>query len=263
MTMDRGQFLGGLGAVAAGGPFTIRCAAAQLSSKTQVYDLGDQGALYRTWLDLGERPGFSCTAAVLPRRAFAASIIQHESRNGALSAVTDAAQSTGATVAINGGYFNGAFEPDGLLIVDGKRVGQKRADWMGYLIVDGDGNASVTSKPDLRAARYAVQGNPMIVEGGNKIGIIREDHRHVRRTVIAQSGDLVIAMVTGPVSLFKLAYALIERPDAFYLNRIDAALNMSGAATTSFYAKPIDGEPITVPAFWPNRDVITFKPRVA
>lgn len=262
MTIYRGQFLAGLGAAAVMAPLTVDRAAAQLTPKTQVYDLGNQGALYRIWLDLGQGPSLTCTAAVLPRRAFAASIMQQTSREGALSAVSDAARTAGATVAINGGYFNGAFAPDGLLIVDGKIVGQKRADWMGYLVIDGDGNASVTSAPHLRLAKYAVQGNPMIIEPGRKIGIVREDNQRFRRTVIAQSGDLIIAMVTTPVSLFSLAYALIERPDAFYVNRIDAALNMSGAATTSFYAKPVGSEAITVPAFWPNRDVITFVPRV-
>jgi hypothetical protein len=38
-------------------------------------------------------------------------------------------------------------------------------------------------------------------------------------------------------SLFTLAYAPIERPGAFYLTRIDAAINVSRAATSSLYAK--------------------------
>lgn len=228
----------------------------------QIADLGNQGALYRVPLEAGDGRGFVCTAAVLPRRSFAASIVQQHTRAGALTVVSDVGRSTHATVAINGGRFNGAFAPDGLLIVDRKTVGKKRADWMAYFIIDNDGDASVTSKPNLRNARYAVQGNPMLIEPGGKIGIVRDDDQRYRRTVVAQSGDVIIAMVTTPVSLFTLAYALIERPDAFYLNRIDAAINLSGAATTSFYAKLKSGEEVTVPAFWPNRDIITFTPRI-
>lgn len=226
----------------------------------QTFDLGNQGALYRFSLALGGR-NVIITAASLPRRSFRAAIVEQKTRQGALDAVRAIGASTGATVAINGGRFNGAFAPDGALIIDGKTIGTKRADWLGYLTIDDDGNASVTSRPALAHSRYAVQGNPLIVEPGGKMGIEREDHEWLRRTVIAQSGDIVLAMVTSPVSLFSLAYALIEQPEAFYTNRIDAALNLSGAATTGFYARLQDGETVDVPPYWPNRDVITFTSR--
>ncbi|MDQ2993037.1 MAG: phosphodiester glycosidase family protein [Candidatus Eremiobacteraeota bacterium] len=164
-------------------------------------------------------------------------------------------------MAINGGTFNGAFAPDGLLIVDGNIVGRKRADWMGMVTVDATGNCSVTTKPHLASAKYAVQGHPTIVEPGGKMGVFREDRRRDRRTVIAQSGDSIVAMVTSPISLFELAYALVERPDSFHVNGIDTALNLSGGSTTSFYAKVPNGLDVVVPAYWPNRDVIVFSPR--
>jgi hypothetical protein len=262
MKIDRKRFVVGAGALSAVTLTGARRAAAQFVQGTQIADLGNQGALYRVALDLGGGRRAFCTAAVLPRRSFAARIVEQQSHDGALTAVEDIARKTGATVALNGGQFNGAFAPDGLLIVDGKLVGRKRADWLGYLTIDRDGDASVTDKPDLRNAMYAVQGYPMLIEPGEKIGIWREDNKRFRRTVIAQSGDVIVAMVTTPVSLFELAYALIERPDALFLNRIDAALNMSGAATSSFYAKQSDGREITIPASWPNRDVVIFTPRV-
>jgi hypothetical protein len=233
-----------------------------MPGQTRTYDLGNQGALYRFTVDAGAGRRFGCTAAVLPRRSFAAGIVQQQAHQGALTAVQDVARRTHATVAINGGFFNGAFSPDGLLMVGGKTVGEKRADWRGYLVVDDDGNASVTDAPHLSKAAFAVQGHPVIVDPDNKIGIERDDNQRARRSVIAQSGDVIIAMVTTPVSLFSLAYALIEQPDRFYVSKIDAALNLSGAATTSFYAKTADGSEITEPAYWPNRDVIVFAPRV-
>jgi hypothetical protein len=263
MKIDRKQFIVGIGAFSAVTLRTGSRAAAQLVPGTQIADLGNQGALYRVLLDVGGGRRVSCDAAVLPRRSFAARIVEQRSQSGSLTAVQDIARTTGATVAVNGGRFNGAFSPDGLLIVDGKRVGRKRADWSGYISIDRGGNASVTDKPDLRNAMYAVQGYPMLIEPGEKMGIWREDGKRFRRTVIAQSGDVIIALATvTPASLFELAYALIERPDAFFLNRIDAAINLSGAATTSFYAKQADGDEITIQAYWPNRDVITFTPRV-
>lgn len=261
MKIDRRSMLAGIGALSLGVFSGSLRAAAQVNLSSETFDLGDQGALYRVPIDVGGGRQVLCTAAVLPRRSFAAKIVQQQTRDGALTAVRDIALSQNAAVAINGGRFNGAFAPDGLLIVDGKTVGRKRADLMGYLVIDDAGNASVTDRPNLLAARYAVQGDPLLIEPGGKMGMIREDNRIFRRTIIAQSGDLIVAMVTSPVSLFSLAYALMERPDAFYLNHFDAALNMSGAATTSFYAKLPNGGHFDVPAFWPNRDVITFLKR--
>jgi len=148
-----------------------------------------------------------------------------------------------------------------LLIVDGKIIGRKRSDWPGYITIDAGGNASVTNRPDLRRAIYAMQGDPLMIEPGGKMGMIREDNKRFRRTIIAQGGDSIIAMVTTPASLFSLAYAMLEQPQAFFLSHIDAALNLSGASTTSFYAHLANGVDVFVSAYWPNRTVIIFSPR--
>lgn len=257
MTLHRRRFLIGFGAMAAVFA-TTRITRAQPVFSLPSGDLGNEGALYRFRIEPDEFGPVQCTAAVLPRRSFRARIVERRERLGASHAVENIARASGARVAINGGTFNGAFQPDGLLIVDGKTISQKRADWMGMLTIDDAGIASVTAKPHLHSARYALQGHPMIVEPGGKMGMWREDHKRFRRSIIAQSGDLIIAMVTSRISLFSLAYTLIEHPDALYLPSVDAALNLSGAATTSFYAKLLDGTEIIEPAYWPNRDVVTF-----
>lgn len=257
MRVQRSRFVLGLGAFATAGVFRT------VPPRRVQSDLGNQGALYQCSLDVGGGERVSVTAAVLPRQSFAASIVQQTTRVNALEAVQNVARSSAATVAMNGGRFNGAFAPEGLLIVDGEVIGRKRADWIGYLTIDAGGNAAVTDKPDLHRARYALQGDPLMIEPPNKMGMIRDDNQQARRSVIAQCGDLIIALVTSPVTLFDLAYALMENPEYLFLTRIDAALNLSGAATTSFYARLKDGSEVTVPARWPNRSVITFSPRPA
>ncbi len=258
----RRHFLTEIGAFAAAVQFQMGAALAQVMPESpQNADLGNQGALYRFSFDVGLGGQVFCTAAVLPRRAFSAAIVQQKTSDAAPTAVRDIARASHATVAINGGRFNGAFAPDGLLIVDGKIIGRKRADWPGYITIDAGGNASVTNRPDLRRAVYAMQGDPLMIEPGGKMGMIREDNKRFRRTIIAQGGDSIVAMVTTPASLFSLAYAMLEQPQAFFLSHIDAALNLSGAATTSFYAHLADGADVFVPAYWPNRTVIIFSPR--
>lgn len=260
--MRRSRFVIGFGTFAAVGALRAPGAMAQVMPPPDVdTDLGNQGAFYRIALDVGGGEHVICRAAVLPRQAFAARIVEQKTRDNAEFAVQDIARRTGATVAINGGRFNGAFAPDGLLIVDGQTIGHKRADWIGYLTIDEAGNASVTDKPDLAGARYALQGDPLIIEPAGKIGMMREDNKRARRSIIAQSGDSIVAMVTSPVSLFSLAYALLENPHALFLTHIDAALNLSGAATTSLYARFANGREVVVQAVWPNRSVITFSAR--
>lgn len=262
MGMRRSRFVIGFGAFALATVARRKPAIAQVMPPADMNtDLGNQGAFYRFALDVGENAHVICRAAVLPRQSFAARVVEQKTRDNAEFAVQDIARRTGATVAINGGRFNGAFAPDGLLIVDGQTIGHKRADWIGYVTIDDAGNASVTDKPDLASARYALQGDPLIIEPGGKMGMIREDNQRFRRSIIAQSGDLIIAMVTTPVSLFSLAYALLENPHALFLTHVDAALNLSGAATTSFFAKFPDRTQIVVQARWPNRSVITFTAR--
>lgn len=260
MNVNRVRFIIGFGAFATASVARIPRVNAQQLIEPQTDDLGNQGVLYRVRLDIGTLQPVECTAAVLPRQSFRARIIQQMQRNGAFTAVQELARGSGAQVAINGGRFNGAFQPDGLLIIDGKTIGRKRDDWIGSLTIDDAGIASVTTKPNLLKAKYAVQGFPTLIEPGGKMGIEDDDHQYYRRTVVAQSGDAIVAMVTSRVSLFALAYALIERHDVFYLHSIDAALNLSGAATTGFYAKLPSGEEVVVPSFWPNRDVVTFTP---
>jgi exopolysaccharide biosynthesis protein len=264
--MRRRRFVIGFGAFAAVGVVTGGVAASQVTIlpkgqpiwQPQTVDLGNQGALYR-FLLLNSDDGIRvlCTAAVLPRSTFRAKILAQAERPDNNTTVQDLARASNAAVAINGGFFNGAFSPDGLLTVDGKTIGRARSDWMGALTIDKDGNAQVSTDGAQRAA-YAVQGNPMLVEPGGNMGIHRESNLMAARTVIAQSGDMIVAMVTSPVSLFRLAYALIEHPEALSLSHIDAALNLSGSATTSFYAKLPDGSEVNVPASWINRDVVSF-----
>lgn len=262
MGMRRSRFVIGFGAFALATVARRKPAIAQVMPPADMNtDLGNQGAFYRFALDVGDGAHVICRAAVLPRQSFAAQIVEQKTRDNAEFAVQDIARRTGATVAINGGRFNGAFAPDGLLIVDGQTIGHKRADWMGYVTIGDAGNATITNKPDLAAARYALQGDPLIIEPGGKMGMIREDNQRFRRSIIAQSGDLIIAMVTTPVSLFSLAYALLENPHVLFLTHVDAALNLSGAATTSFFAKFPDRTQIVVQARWPNRSVITFTAR--
>jgi hypothetical protein len=251
--MRRPQFIIRFGAFAAAGAALTDGVLSQVAGPVS---LGNQGRLYRFSIK-GDGVAADCLAAVLPQDGFEARILSNRLRPGDNAIVADLAQETGAIVGINGGFYSLAGGPDGLLILDGKRIGDARSDWKGYFSVDGTGVASIaTATPP--AVRYAMQGFPMLIEPGGVMGMRSNDHIQTRRSVIAQSGSTIVAMVVSPISLFELAAFLLANPGAFALPHVDAALNLSGSATSGFYAKMPQGKNVIVQAQESSRDVIVF-----
>jgi hypothetical protein len=254
--MRRSRFILGCAALAASGATLTRAA---LSQVAEPVPLGSQGALYQlTIKSNGNEAG--CIAAVLPQSAFQARILSNRLRTNDIAIVADLAEETDAIVAINGGFFTDTGYPDGLLILDGKTVGYVRRDWKGIFWVDETGtpNIATTSPP---SARYAMQGYPMLIEPGGVMGIRRDDRVLARRSIVAQSGSTIVAIVVSPISLFSVASALLENTGVFGLPHFDAALNLSGSATTGFYAKTSQGKKVIVQARSSSRDVIAFYSR--
>jgi hypothetical protein len=256
--MRRTRFIVGFGAFAAVGATLTRRVLTQVPEPTA---LGNQGALYQFGFKINGN-GADCVAAVLPQSGFQARILSNKLRPGDPEIVADLADETGATVAINGGFFYDTGEPDGLLILDGKRIGYARSDWMGVFSIDDSGAASIgTATPS--SPRYAMQGFPMLIEPGGVMGIRSDDRVQYRRSILAQSGSTIVAMVVTPISLYELAAALLDNPGAFGLTHFDTALNLTGAATTGFYAKTAQGKKVLVQARAGTRDVIAFYSRTA
>ncbi len=227
------------------------------------YNLGHGGSLLS--LSFAPERGIfpvQCFAALLPRSAFKATMLTVSDRTTARTAVIDLARHHEANVAINGGFFDYySFASEGLLVIDGNTVAHMRADYSGAAAIDADGRLSIVSADAAKSARFAVQGKPNLVDSGGKMGMHSENGLRGRRSFIAQSNDVVIVGVTSPVTLYHLADVFVQYPDAFGLQRIDAALNLSGDATSSFYARMSDGTEVLRGASWPNRDVIAFTAR--
>ncbi|MBV9269826.1 MAG: hypothetical protein JO165_01945, partial [Candidatus Eremiobacteraeota bacterium] len=152
--MKRARFIVRFGTFATALTLCPHIAAAATYSAQTTYDLGNQGALYV--INFEARLGnVRCWAAVLPRNSFHARIVQGFDSQTSATPFDAVARRYNAQIAINGGRFNGAFAPDGLLIVDGKTVGEKRSDWDGVLQIDRAGRAGVTTTPQLHEAQYA------------------------------------------------------------------------------------------------------------
>jgi Phosphodiester glycosidase len=228
-----------------------------------IFDLGSQGSVryIRFAPERGVVPVL-CTAAILPQATFRSNLAELHERSKAYNAVNEMAIANDAVVAVNGGFFVfNTFTPDGLLIVDGRRIGQARPGVGGIVALDSIGRLSISGDTDPRGALNAVQSQPLLVLPGGKMGMRSETGLLARRSFIAVSGDFVIAGITSPVTLYHLADVMIEYPDAFGLPRIDAALNLTGDATSAFYARLQEGTTLERRPTWPNRDVLLFTRR--
>jgi hypothetical protein len=202
-----------------------------------------------------------CTAAILSRTQVAARIVNREIRGNQSPTVAEIARENGALVAINGGYFTDAYAPDGLLVVDGRTIAPARSDYSDVVAIDRNGSLSIVSPAGARGAYYAVQGKPSLVGPGGTMGMHREVGGRARRTFVAQGGDSIVVATTSEVTLYHLANVLVEYPDAFGLRGIDAAVNLSGDATSGMYVALPQGGEAGHAASWVNRDFLVFSPR--
>jgi hypothetical protein len=69
------------------------------------------------------------------------------------------------------------------------------------------------------------------------MGMRSHTYDQFRRSFVGQSEDSIVAGITSRISLYQLAEVLLAYPQVFLIDRFDAVLNMSGAATAAFFAR--------------------------
>jgi uncharacterized protein YigE (DUF2233 family) len=168
-------------------------------------------------------------------------------------------QQTGATVIINGGYFNAQDQAEALVVSNGQAQGVSYADCCGMFQVDAQGNASVRSLTDQpydpsEQLQQATQSRPMLVQNGKRTQF-QEDASSSRRTVVAmdtQGRILFIVCPSESLTMDELA-DLLANSDL----SIETALNLDGGSSTGLY---INGDQkVTLDSVNPLPIVITAK----
>lgn len=163
----------------------------------------------------------------------------------------------GAVVAINGGYFDGAFQPVGLRLMDGVETSARSDErrLSGFLVADADGLLDVAMSAS--GARWAMQSGPVLIDPGGAVGIHQtRDAPAARRTVVAvDAADGLAVVTTTDVTLFDLAQALHDRAEAFGLGRVERALNLDGGPSTAM-SIGADGWERVAEARGPVREVV-------
>lgn len=131
---------------------------------------------------------------------------------------------------VNGGYFDGNLHPVGYCKIGDQIISEAHAPKLtGYLSLDASGKLDLHWKqlPDP-VPESVLQAGPFIIDPGAQIGIRSESGLPAKRTVVAQTqeGEILIITTTA-VSLFELARLLKVK-----LPSIDCALNLDGGPST-------------------------------
>jgi len=144
---------------------------------------------------------------------------------------------SGALVVVNAGYFrveNGTYLPDGLIVVDGKAIGEGYGDYAGMLAVTRRGAEIrwLAQKPydPHEALLAAVQSFPLLVKPGGVLGFPDEDNRRARRTVVAQDRQGRILFILAPLGTFTLHQLSVTLTGSDL--DLDVALNLDGGPST-------------------------------
>jgi uncharacterized protein YigE (DUF2233 family) len=139
---------------------------------------------------------------------------------------------------VNGGYFDPADKPVGLLISDGKTIAPlRKARLLSGIAVVSEGRVQL-----LRVAEYsskqkavaALQCGPFLVDRAQPVTGL-DDTRSARRTFIAIAGsDRVLLGFCSPVTLAQLA-KILARPGLGPDLKVQRALNLDGGSSSAFW----------------------------
>lgn len=174
-------------------------------------------------------------------------------------------QRTGATVLINGAFFEPGETVLGLLVENGERHGVPFEGHGGMMTVSG-GMVNVRAldeEPLLpgEAFDFAIQGRPMLLNPGGFAADFNLSPEASRRTAIAQDRDgnvLFIVNDYGAVSLYKLRDWLITSPE---LN-ISAAFNLDGGGSTGLVVQT-GARSIVIDSWWEVATAVAVYPKSA
>jgi uncharacterized protein YigE (DUF2233 family) len=207
----------------------------------------------------GER--ITADLAIFATKSCTLRIFQNESGAESLGAMM---RRENCLAGVNGGYFDEAFAPIGLRIVNGQMIAplQRARLISGVLVASSRGTQIVRPREFSRRAGVtaAIQCGPFLVDRGERISGLN-DSRPARRTFAAttNSSRALIGVCSG-VSLAELSKILATTSFADDL-RIDRALNLDGGSSTGFWFARENGSAFSIPEQKSVRDFVGVVPK--
>lgn len=139
---------------------------------------------------------------------------------------------------VNGGYFDPADKPVGLLMSDGKLIAPlRKAKLLSGLVLVADSRVQLLRTAEYsskRKAREALQAGPFLVDRGIPVPGL-EATRTARRTFIATSnGDRALIGFCSYVTLAQMG-EILAQPDLLSDFKVQRALNFDGGSSSAFW----------------------------
>ena len=139
------------------------------------------------------------------------------------------------TFIVNAGYFDGNLNPVGYCRVDGKNISTTRTPKLsGFITITERGELSLHWKeiPE-REYRDVLQAGPFIIDPDGTIGIHTRSGKEAKRTVIGQTEDgRILVLTTTEVYLYDLAQILNSE-----VPKLERALNLDGGPSVGLIYK--------------------------
>ena len=177
--------------------------------------------------------------------------------------LADAMRSEHCIAGVNGGYFDPANAPVGLLISDGELIAPfRKAKLLSGVMVIANGRVQLLRTAEYsskRKATAALQCGPFLVDRGQPVPGLN-DTRAARRTFILTGGsDKAAIGFCSEVTLAQLGKILATRDLAPEL-KVQRALNLDGGSSSAFWFAGERG-PFSIPEQKTVRDFVAVVPK--
>jgi uncharacterized protein YigE (DUF2233 family) len=164
---------------------------------------------------------------------------------------------------VNGGYFDPANAPVGLLISDGKLIAPiRKARLLSGVMIVANGRMQLLRFAEYSSRRNAVaalQCGPFLVDHGQLVAGL-DDTRPARRTFIVTSGsDRAAIGFCSEVTLAQLG-KILATPGLAADLKVQRALNLDGGSSSAFWFAGERG-PFSIPEQKTVRDFVVVAPK--
>ncbi len=144
------------------------------------------------------------------------------------------ARNQGASLAVNGGFFDPSFRALGLLVSAGKQLNRlRRADW-GVLSVTRRGSAKLVHTRNYKrrsGTDFAIQSGPRLVTDGRLLSLKAQSARRTAIGIPPGGRELVLVVVRSPMLTMELARHMRDTLGCRY------AVNLDGGSSTQLWSK--------------------------
>jgi len=170
----------------------------------------------------------------------------------------------GAIAGVNGGFFNPQFEPLGLVISQGKRVGSwQKSSLLGGVLAVRKGRLMIVWRDEFQdgpGITELLQTGPRLVNHGSAITGLETSRTRPRSFVATDNSGHWLIGIAQSTSLQHLAQ-ILATPGLVPGMEMDRALNFDGGRSTGLWLRTAAGEVVYDPEISTVRNFVALVPR--